>query len=81
VHDPGQRAFDDPAAGQDDEPDGVLRSADGLERQVQALVKGKETTPKTVAEGTLSDWDLSATPDGTVFLTGKATVSAAGSRV
>ncbi|MBQ0849448.1 hypothetical protein ACFU9Y_06735 [Streptomyces sp. NPDC057621] len=35
-------------------------------------VKGKKTTPKTVAEGKLADWDLSAAPDGTVFLTGKA---------
>jgi hypothetical protein len=38
-----------------------------------AQVKGKKTTPKTVAEGNLTDWDLSATPGGTVFLTGKAT--------
>ncbi|MBQ0889790.1 hypothetical protein KBZ94_33515 [Streptomyces sp. RM72] len=37
-----------------------------------AQVKGKKTTPKTVAEGNLADWDLSATPGGTVFLTGKA---------
>ncbi|MDQ1040562.1 hypothetical protein QFZ75_006978 [Streptomyces sp. V3I8] len=35
-------------------------------------VKGKKTTPKTVAEGKLTDWDLSVAPDGTVFLTGKA---------
>ncbi|WP_327379490.1 golvesin C-terminal-like domain-containing protein [Streptomyces sp. NBC_01212] len=35
-------------------------------------VKGRNTTPKTVAEGKLTDWDLSATPGGTVFLTGKA---------
>jgi hypothetical protein len=34
-------------------------------------VKGGKTTPKTVAEGKLTDWDLSATPGGTVFLTGK----------
>jgi hypothetical protein len=37
-----------------------------------AQVKGKKTTAKTVAEGNLTDWDLSATPGGTVFLTGKA---------
>ncbi|MFG3101156.1 hypothetical protein ACGFZL_11655 [Streptomyces sp. NPDC048182] len=37
-----------------------------------AQVKGKRTTPRTVAEGGLADWDLSATPGGTVFLTGKA---------
>ncbi|MFF3260562.1 hypothetical protein ACFYWO_15500 [Streptomyces sp. NPDC002932] len=35
-------------------------------------VKGKNTTPTTVAEGKLTDWDLSTTPGGTVFLTGKA---------
>ncbi|WP_445281912.1 golvesin C-terminal-like domain-containing protein [Streptomyces sp. DSM 118148] len=37
-----------------------------------AQVKGRKTTPRTVAEGRLTDWDLSATPGGTVFLTGKA---------
>lgn len=35
VHDPGVGAFHDPAPGQDDEPGGVLRAADGLDRQVQ----------------------------------------------
>ncbi|WP_239079426.1 hypothetical protein [Streptomyces sp. SID7909] len=35
-------------------------------------VKGGRTSPRTVAEGKLADWDLSATPGGTVFLTGKA---------
>ncbi|MEU2247053.1 hypothetical protein [Streptomyces sp. NPDC019224] len=37
-----------------------------------AQVKGTRTSPRTVAEGKLADWDLSATPGGTVFLTGKA---------
>lgn len=37
--DPGERPLDNPAAGQDDEPDGVLRTADGLERQVQVLLR------------------------------------------
>ncbi|WP_327118918.1 hypothetical protein OG206_22630 [Streptomyces sp. NBC_01341] len=35
-------------------------------------VRGGRTSPKTVAEGKLTDWDLSATSGGTVFLTGEA---------
>ncbi|MFD7996473.1 hypothetical protein ACFV3Q_33225 [Streptomyces mexicanus] len=33
---------------------------------------GKRTTPATVAAGKLTDWDLTGTPAGKVFITGKA---------
>ncbi|MFE6038945.1 hypothetical protein [Streptomyces sp. NPDC056452] len=67
-----------------DSSDGVTfidRAADTKKSKVKSWakhldskqVKGRKTTPKTVAEGKLADWDLSATPGGTVFLTGKAT--------
>lgn len=45
-----------------------------VKRLDAAQVKGSgKSTPRTVAEGRLADWDLSVTPGGTVFVTGRAT--------
>ncbi|MFF9691415.1 hypothetical protein [Streptomyces sp. NPDC014623] len=56
----------------DREADTKKTGAESWAKHLDATqVKGKNTTPKTVAEGKLTDWDLSATPGGTVFLTGK----------
>lgn len=49
-----------------------IKAKSWAKRLDAAQIKGKKTTPKTVAQGNLTDWDLSATPGGTVFLTGKA---------